>query len=412
MAVPGSTKSTPVTFRRVGLNDIDPSAWSSLLFESGSRNLHYDRSFIDAARKAWPTRQPTGIIVGYREECLVFLQPYRMTKGLFGTTVRLADIPTADHIEPVIAAEDRVNIISDFRRYLIESLEPDRVVGHSLTSEFALKFSGGFRSSAVKPGKSRRGWILELPNSMDAFWKRYRANFRSQLRRKLKKGISAGLTFRTVTHASLPAGYNLQSAMDNLVRLHELRFDSLNRKSFFLRPEFRTFHEGLCQRATNHSLTVSFTEAIHEGRVIASIYGVRTPQLYLFLMSGFDPRFSSLSPGSLLLYHTIKDLIGRGVRIFDFKCGDETYKKRWASGYYDNLDLEIVLTRRGRMLHHGRSTANCIRLLLSKLMKGSSITANLALNLSCMWKQQPPTFCISQTQVKPPSMITRVPDLE
>ena len=352
-----------ITFKRMDLDDIRQSTWSSLLLESGSRNLYYGRFFIEAAAQAWPKSRSTGVIAGYRENRLVFLQPYRLTRHLLGTTLYLAEIPTADQIEPLVALEGRDEIISEFREYLIESLKPDRVVGRSLTRDFACQFAGGFGISAVRSGASRHGWLLDLPQSIDAFWKQYRSNFRSQLRRKIRKADSAGLDFRIVTEGALPTGYDLQSAMDNLLRLHKLRFDLLNRRSFFLKPEFRSFHKHLCQRATNQSTSIVFTEAIHQGQVVGSMYGIRTPQVYVFLMTGFDPRFAELSPGSLLLYHTIRDLIGRNVKLFDFKCGDEAYKRRWANRFYDNFDLELALTARGRVSLLARSAANMIRRL-------------------------------------------------
>ena len=360
-AHPSSTKAAGVIFRRVHLDDICQSAWRSLLLESGSRNVYYDRSFLDAAAQAWPERRPTAAIVGYRGERLVFLQPYRVTKNFLGTTVYLADIPTADHIEPIVAPDGRAEIIREFRKYLIESLKPDLVVGSSLTRDFACQLADGFGISAVRSGANRHGWFLDLPQSLDGFWKQYRSNFRSQLRRKIRKAGSAGLEFRIVTEGALPAGYDLQSALDNLLRLHKLRFDSLNRRSFFLKPEFLSFHKHICQRATNQSMSISFTEAIHHGQVVGSMYGIRAPHAYVFLMTGFDPRFAKLSPGSLLLFHTIRDLIGRNVKLFDFKCGDEAYKRRWANGRYDNFDLEVVLTARGRISQLGRSVANMIR---------------------------------------------------
>ena len=42
--------------------------------------------------------------------------------------------------------------------------------------------------------------------------------------------------------------------------------------------------------------------------------------------SGFDPAHARLAPGIVLLAHLIRDAIERGVPVFDFLRGEESYK--------------------------------------------------------------------------------------
>ena len=42
--------------------------------------------------------------------------------------------------------------------------------------------------------------------------------------------------------------------------------------------------------------------------------------------SGFDPEHAKLAPGIVLLAHIIRDAIDRGVLVFDFLRGEESYK--------------------------------------------------------------------------------------
>jgi len=44
--------------------------------------------------------------------------------------------------------------------------------------------------------------------------------------------------------------------------------------------------------------------------------------------SGFNPDFSSLSPGQVLTAYTIKDAIENGRTLYDFLRGNEEYKFR------------------------------------------------------------------------------------
>ena len=48
-----------------------------------------------------------------------------------------------------------------------------------------------------------------------------------------------------------------------------------------------------------------------------------------FYQSGFDPAYSKLSPGTVMIAHAIRRAIEGGYTTFDFLRGDEAYKRRW-----------------------------------------------------------------------------------
>mgnify|MGYP001824753376 CR=1 FL=1 len=240
-----------------------------------------------------------------------------------------------------------------------------------MTPEFGAEISSLLQRCTIKRGSRQHGWFLDIPESTEAFWARYRSNFRSQLRRQLRKADAHGIDLRFVTEEELPPNYSIPQAMENLKRLHKLRFETLNRRSFFLRADFQRFHQYLSRQASTGACTACFTEAIHEGQVVGSIYGMRATSTYLFLMTGFNPRYADFSPGALLLYHTVEELIRHGVRHFDFKCGEESYKRRWASGWYEKADLEVILTPRGHLLRASSRTGEHARRISSRLSKHS-----------------------------------------
>lgn len=72
------------------------------------------------------------------------------------------------------------------------------------------------------------------------------------------------------------------------------------------------------------------------GKVIGVAYGLVDPpamphrRRYVYI-GGFDPRQSSLSPGTLLLGHAIEQAAAEGAVAFDFLRGAEAYKYRWGA---------------------------------------------------------------------------------
>jgi CelD/BcsL family acetyltransferase involved in cellulose biosynthesis len=64
----------------------------------------------------------------------------------------------------------------------------------------------------------------------------------------------------------------------------------------------------------------------------------------LFYMSGFDPGYAAVSPGSLLIAGMIDDALVEGRREIHFLRGDEAYKYAW--GAQDRLNAACRLVRR------------------------------------------------------------------
>jgi CelD/BcsL family acetyltransferase involved in cellulose biosynthesis len=58
--------------------------------------------------------------------------------------------------------------------------------------------------------------------------------------------------------------------------------------------------------------------------------------------SGFDPAHARLAPGIVLLAHVIRDAIDRGVPVFDFLRGEESYKQDFGPAPEDLLNIRIL----------------------------------------------------------------------
>ena len=68
---------------------------------------------------------------------------------------------------------------------------------------------------------------------------------------------------------------------------------------------------------------------LRDGEPLACTYSlVRGGTLYYYL-AGFDPDFRQFSPGSVMIFKLIQELLRTGIRRVDFLRGRKPYKYKW-----------------------------------------------------------------------------------
>ncbi len=83
----------------------------------------------------------------------------------------------------------------------------------------------------------------------------------------------------------------------------------------------------------------------HEDRIAAYAVGVQWKGLFRYEETGYDPAFAAKSPGQVLLYRLIEDLIARNTpQLLDFGSGDNEYKRIYSN--HETLTGPVVLARR------------------------------------------------------------------
>jgi CelD/BcsL family acetyltransferase involved in cellulose biosynthesis len=79
-------------------------------------------------------------------------------------------------------------------------------------------------------------------------------------------------------------------------------------------------------------------------RIIAVLYAFANFESTYFYLSGFDPEFEKISPGTILIGHAIERAIEEGHRAFNFLRGSEPYKYSW--GAQDQETFRCVIDAR------------------------------------------------------------------
>lgn len=132
-----------------------------------------------------------------------------------------------------------------------------------------------------------------------------------------------------------------RSFMEALVRLHTKRWKAVGKSGVLRGPEIRSFHEETAIGFQRKGMLWLYKISM-DGRELSVLYGfVHRRRLYAYLM-GFDPEFSFLSPGRLLLLSAAEDCIRKGVYGMDFLRGGEKYKYDWSPSETRNYNLMIT----------------------------------------------------------------------
>ena len=122
----------------------------------------------------------------------------------------------------------------------------------------------------------------------------------------------------------------LGSAMEDLFRLHELRWRARGESGVCSDPGVRRFHCTAAKELLKEKMLRLYRLRIG-GAVVAIYYGfVAKGRAYAYL-GGFDPSRERVSPGAQIIGHAIEQAIAEGAASFDFLRGGESYKYAWGA---------------------------------------------------------------------------------
>ena len=176
--------------------------------------------------------------------------------------------------------------------------------------------------------------VLELPSSWDGYLEGLSGKDRHELRRKMRK-LERELPGTSVRSQAALEGWD--AALDEFLRLHRLskvgkaRFMDERMEAFFLDATRALAGAGWARLwflDWNGAAVASFLCLEYAGSV--GLYN-----------SGFDPAHAKLAPGIVLLAHVIRDAIERGVPVFDFLRGEESYKYAFGPKPHDLFRIRV-----------------------------------------------------------------------
>jgi CelD/BcsL family acetyltransferase involved in cellulose biosynthesis len=181
------------------------------------------------------------------------------------------------------------------------------------------------RGASVRRQEERLCPYIELPGSFDDYLATLGTSTRYHIRRRMRDVEKKGAVVRVYSEPGA-----LVARLDTLVELHLARWRRDHQPGTFGRPGFVPFLKEVFLHLPA-SASARLYELEHEGRVAASLLTFAFGDSVLYYQAGWHPdsSLSALSPGVVLMAHSIRDAIQTHARYYEFLRGDEAYKSRW-----------------------------------------------------------------------------------
>jgi CelD/BcsL family acetyltransferase involved in cellulose biosynthesis len=178
--------------------------------------------------------------------------------------------------------------------------------------------------------------IADLAQGFEAYLGCLSSNRRQQARRLIREASRVEAKFELVGSSEA------DQAFDQLVQLHQIRWNVDGRPGVFAAPRFARFHRDLVrawlpmERAVLARLSIGSIPA-------AVLYGFRTGNRFDFYQSGVSRDASTplRSPGSLAHLLLMRELAGRGVVTYDFLRGASAHKEALSTGAVHLIGFEM-----------------------------------------------------------------------
>ena len=175
-----------------------------------------------------------------------------------------------------------------------------------------------------------------LPASITAYEQSLSRNARKHRKRRRQRLQRAG-EVQLTTCASID---DVRATFAELLRLHKLRRQSKGGSGSFQSERYCDFHLALMEEALLRN-ELRLSKLVVNGTIIGIEYAFLTNKVLLFFQTGFDPQYQHLSPGHLLMMHTIDLAIEEGAERMDLLKGDYEYKRSYARLTTTTINLDI-----------------------------------------------------------------------
>lgn len=179
----------------------------------------------------------------------------------------------------------------------------------------------------------------------DAYWQSRSKNTRSGYLRRLRKFAELGtLSFERVTDRAEIARLLAWTLEHKIAWMDRTGHDN----DFMRTTEFAAFL-GRMTGVDDAAGTMALYAMRLDGRVVATKLGTMDDRRYEGFISAHDPEFHAYSLGTIVMVKSLKWLIQRRLK-YDFRIGDEAYKRDWATNDRPATSYLLVNRPEGRRL--------------------------------------------------------------
>jgi len=285
-------------------------------------------------------REPQAICI-YEGQDLVGLMPLVRSRGPW-RTLRPMGIGPSDYLHPLSREGYEDAVAVHVHDAAVNAKNVDLVDLHQVRQTRTL--AGQFKGEKIEQATCL---LLDLPKTYDEYLATLGKSLRYDVR-KLDKSL-----FKTgkARIEEVPKD-KIDEGMEILFEQHKLRWRKRGLPGAFLGKGIRFHKDWAAKAADNEWLWLSVL--LLDDRPIGAIYAMAKGDTAYYYQAGFDPSQGAVSPGTLLVAHTIRRAIEAGKQHFDFMRGDEPYKRRWKPQHV-HLNLRLIAASGGLMGSLGSS---------------------------------------------------------
>jgi CelD/BcsL family acetyltransferase involved in cellulose biosynthesis len=318
-----------------GFEALDEERWNTLLGRAGHPSVFLSWQWQTAWTRAFLGGRPLHLLrVSDDAGTLAGLLPlYEESQGVHRL---VGGVDVSDYLDLIAPAgleeegwqallQHRAGEASEWDLHAIRAASPTREIVPRL---------GAAAGLGVEVETEDRCPVLELPASWDVYLEGLSGKDRHELRRKMRK-LERELPGTSVrSHAAL---HGWDAALAEFLRLHRL---SKVGKARFMDERMEAFFQD-ATRALAGAGWARLWFLDWNGAAVASFLCLEYAGSVGLYNSGFDPAHAKLAPGIVLLAHVIRDAIERGVPVFDFLRGEESYKYAFGPKPHDLLRIRV-----------------------------------------------------------------------
>jgi CelD/BcsL family acetyltransferase involved in cellulose biosynthesis len=119
-------------------------------------------------------------------------------------------------------------------------------------------------------------------------------------------------------------------AFEDLVELHGRRWHERGEPGVLCDPRVLQWHRETLPALEAVGLLRLYVLRLHR-RTVAALYGLHSKHRTFYYIGGFEPEFSALGLGTILVGYAIAAAEQEKAKSFDFLRGQEAYKYRWGA---------------------------------------------------------------------------------
>jgi CelD/BcsL family acetyltransferase involved in cellulose biosynthesis len=255
------------------------------------------------------------------------------SKEVFSEYLDIISLP-----EYADAASYEIASYFDSKDKLWDCLGFHRILENACLMRFFLKHMVDRKFHGIKKHCGKR-YFIKLPDQ----WEKYNQSLKASMRRSIRvahKKLEEDKS--NYQYQIIDKEKDIDSAMNDLARLHSESWQSKSKPGAFTSREFNEFHRKVAKLLNKKNMLYMLRIRIAD-EVVAVLYNYNVSDSCYYYQSGLNmKKFSFLKPGVLMHSEAIKDAIDKGMATYDFMmAGERSYKSQYGCETSDMFHIDV-----------------------------------------------------------------------